>query len=54
MWYKRSDVMIKIQALYGLRSSRAAWHAYFSDFNEQTLGFKSTCIVPDIYRRQAK
>ncbi len=47
-------VMIIVRALYGLKSSGAAWRAHFSDFIEKTLGFKSTRIDPDVYRRRAK
>jgi Reverse transcriptase (RNA-dependent DNA polymerase) len=41
-----------VRALYGLKSSGAAWRAMFSNFVTETLGFKPTRIDPDVYYRK--
>ena len=41
-----------VRALYGLKSSGAAWRAMFSSFVTGVLGFKPTCIDPDVYYRK--
>ena len=41
-----------VRALYGLKSSGAAWRAMFSTFITEKLGFKSTRIDPDVYIRR--
>jgi len=46
-------VMVITRALYGLKSSGAAWRAMFSDFIIKTLGFASTIVDQDVYRRKS-
>jgi len=46
-------VMIITRALYGLKSSGAAWRAMFSDFIINQLGFSSTIVDQDVYRRKS-
>ena len=41
-----------VRALYGLKSSGAAWRAMFSTFITEHLKFKSTRIDPDVYIRR--
>ena len=41
-----------VRALYGLKSSGAAWRAMFSDFIQKTLGFTPTRIDADVYIRR--
>jgi len=41
-----------VRALYGLKSSGAAWRAMFSHFIINTLGFLPTRIDPDVYYRK--
>ena len=48
----KGKVMKLVRALYGLKSSGAAWRAMFSTFIEQNLKFKSTRIDPDVYIRR--
>ena len=45
--------MIITRALYGLRSSGAAWRAMFSNFIINQLGFTSTNVDQDVYRRKS-
>jgi hypothetical protein len=45
--------MIITRALYGLRSSGAAWRAMFSTFILKELGFESTRVDSDVYRRKS-
>lgn len=42
-----------VRALYGLKSSGAAWRAMFSTFIREGLGFTSTRIDPDVYYRRS-
>ena len=42
-----------VRALYGLKSSGAAWRAMFSSFIKDSLGFTSTRIDPDVYYRRS-
>ena len=42
-----------VRALYGLKSSGAAWRAMFSNFVTNTLGFTPTRIDPDVYYRKS-
>ena len=59
VWFKagkecgidEGKVCIVVQALYGLKSSGASWAATFSDFIEKQLGFTSTRVDADVYRR---
>eukprot|EP00984_Skeletonema_dohrnii_P018105 scaffold8364_cov75-Skeletonema_dohrnii-CCMP3373.AAC.1 len=46
-------VMIVEKALYGLKSSGASWRAMFSDFIINQLGFESTKIDADVYRKKS-
>ena len=48
----RGKVCIVTRALYGLKSSGAAWRDEFSRFIVTVLGFKSTRIDPDVYIRR--
>ena len=41
-----------VRALYGLKSSGAAWRAMFSEFIINTMGFKSTRADADVYMRK--
>ena len=41
-----------VRALYGLKSSGAAWRAMFSSFVTETLRFNPTRIDPDVYYRK--
>ena len=45
---QRGKVLVITRALYGLKSSGAAWRATFAKTLEQ-LGFKDTRIDPDVY-----
>ena len=42
-----------VRALYGLKSSGAAWRAMFSSFVTETLGFSPTRIDPDVYYKKS-
>ena len=42
-----------VRALYGLKSSGAAWRAMFSTFIQEKLGFTPTRIDPDVYLRKS-
>ncbi len=44
-------VMKLVRALYGLKSSGAAWRAMFAEFIINGLGFTPTRIDPDVYNR---
>jgi hypothetical protein len=62
IWFKaglecgidQGKVMIIKRALYGLKSSGAAWRAHFANFIERTLGFKPTRVDADVYIRKSK
>ncbi len=41
-----------VQALYGLKSSGAAWRAMFSEFVINVMGFKPTRADADVYMRR--
>ena len=43
-----------VRALYGLKSSGAAWRAMFSTFIVNELGFTPTRADPDVYMRSQK
>ena len=45
----RGKALIVIRALYGLKSSGAAWRAMFASFVEKGLLFKPTRVDPDVY-----
>ena len=47
-------VMICTRAIYGLKSSGAAWRSMFSQFIEKELKFTSTRVDADVYRRKAR
>lgn len=42
-----------VRALYGLRSSGAAWRDMFSTFIKEVLDFKPTTMDPDVYIRKS-
>lgn len=51
----KGKIVIIVRALYGLKSSSAAWHAYFTeslDSKENRLGF-TPCgrVDPDVWRK---
>ena len=48
----RGKVMIIKRALYGLRSSGAAWRNMLAQTIEE-MGFTSTVVDPDVWRRRA-
>mmetsp|Transcript_6957 Transcript_6957/g.15347 ORF Transcript_6957/g.15347 Transcript_6957/m.15347 type:complete len:588 (-) Transcript_6957:1134-2897(-) len=48
----RGKVCKLTRALYGLKSSGAAWRAMFSSFIQDELKFQSTRIDPDVYIRK--
>jgi len=41
-----------VRALYGLKSSGAAWRAMFAEFVINVLGFKPTRADADVYMRK--
>ena len=45
-------VCVLVRALYGLKSSGAAWRNMFSTFIQQHLGFTPTHADPDVYIRK--
>jgi len=49
----QGKVMIVTKALYGLKTSGAAWRAYFAEFIGKKLGFKSTTADPDVWIKPA-
>jgi hypothetical protein len=49
---RKGCVMIIVRALYGLKSSGAAWRAMFAE-TLADLGFKSTKADPDVWIREA-
>jgi len=50
---KYSGMVCKLtRALYGLKSSGAAWRAMFSTFIKTGLGFTPTRVDPDVYIRK--
>ena len=42
-----------VRALYGLKSSGAAWRVMFSSFIKDVLGFKPTTMDLDVYMRKS-
>ena len=48
----RGTVCVLIRALYGLKSSGAAWRNMFSTFIQKKLGFTPTHADPDVYIRK--
>ena len=45
--------VIVVRAMYGLKSSGAAWHAKFSE-TLHSMGFQSSLADPDVWMRPAK
>jgi hypothetical protein len=50
---KRGKVMVVVRALYGLKSSGAAWRTMFAETLKE-MGFEPTLADPDVYRRRAR
>ena len=50
---KMGKVMVMVRALYGLKSSGAAWKTMFAETLRE-MYFVPTVADPDVYRRRAK
>ena len=50
---EEGTAMIICRALYGLKSSGAAWRSLFSSFIIHQLGFEPTVVDADVYRRKS-
>jgi hypothetical protein len=49
----RGKVMIVTRALYGLKSAGASWRSMLSTYIVNEMGFVSTRVDPDVYRRKS-